>query len=223
MDPKYFLKLAAREPDFMARKTVRAPHLIIVEGQDDLWFFDELLSTIGCSPDAIQTMDYGGSGQLPLYLENLFKEDAILDGKVKGILVTGDADTYTGNLPYKVNKVVKAIGFNDLSDRSFQDISIATPSRLGLFLVPEKGTAGSLETLLLRTVTNELPVVEARALVEKHHAEVAPRNDKHVGQAYLATKPALARGAGFGAKLGYFNMTDPALDNIKTMIAGLTE
>ena len=221
MDPRYFLKSPERDPDYLARRTVRAPFIILVEGQDDLWFLDELLHSLALSPTLIQTMDYGGSGELPRYLENLLREDIVLDGEVRGVLVTGDADTYVGQLPYKVNRAVKAAGFSDLKDRALQNVAGATPGRMGLFLIPESGTLGALETLLLRTVKEEASVKDARALVEKHYNETAPKNDKHVTQAYLSTKPKLSRGAGFGTRIGYFNIEDAALNDLKTTIKSL--
>lgn len=195
-------------------------HLILVEGQDELWFFDAVLASLGADPSKIQTIDYGGSGELPRYLENLFKSDPVMDGSVSSVLVTGDADTYVGALPYKVNKVLKSYALPEFEDRKVHrlgaDSLVAT---LGFCLLPEHGSEGSLETLLLGTVDGDNAAAAARQMVEAFHGDRAPKNDKRVAQAYLATRQRLSRGAGWGAREGYFDIRHDALVALKKVIA----
>lgn len=221
MDPIYFVRRPERDPDFLAaRKQIRGKYLILVEGQDDLWFFDEILRLMEADPSLVQTLDYSGAGELPVYLDNLLKSDPILDGDVRGILITGDSDTYTGQLPYKIKSTLKAHGLPEVLDRQLTLLPDGNNfERLGLFLLPHASKPGNLETVLLATVDTGEPAIAARSFVETFHADRAPANDKRVTQAYLATRASLSRGAGWGARKGYFDLQSDALGDLKEALA----
>jgi hypothetical protein len=220
MNPMYFSKRPGREPDFLSdRKTIRGKSLILVEGQDDLWFFDKILSDIGADPDGVQAIDYGGAGELPTYLDNLLKSDEVLDGEIRGILITGDSDTFNGPLPHKLKASLKNGSIPSPTDRDVIDIPAGKKvQRVGLFLLPQELEPGNLESVLLATMATDPPVVAARSFVEGHHHQKTPENDKRVSQAYLATRAKLSRGAGWGAKNGYFNLAHESLDALKDVL-----
>jgi hypothetical protein len=58
--PVYFIQ----RPEPQAPSTIRGNHLILVEGQDELHFFDALLSKMAADPSKVQVLEYGGKDSL---------------------------------------------------------------------------------------------------------------------------------------------------------------
>lgn len=215
--PKFF----EPQKDMAARRIIRAPQIVMVEGPDDLWFFDALLSDMGASPDAIQLVDYGSTSLLEASLRLLMLDEMVLNGEVAGLLVTRDADASEKKALYDLEKACEDVNLGKLA----HGIVSTNPGRIikkvGIYLMPAVGRKGNLETLLLETVDSAQPVVDARQFVETHNPERAPTNDKRVAQAYLATKERLSRGAGYGAKQGYFDLSHSSLDVLRSMLGDL--
>ncbi len=219
MNPIYFRKRPDREPDFLAeRRRIHGEFLVVVEGQDELWFFDEILNIIGADPAIVQTIDYGGSGELPVYVSNLLKSEAALDGRIKRLLITGDADTYLGRLPYKLKSTLGDHGLPMPNDREIVKPKDAVIERLGLLIIAHASRIGNLESVLLDTVDGHPSAKDAREFVERHNTERSPINDKRVAQAFLSIQATLSRGAGWGARKGYFDLTHSALEDIKDIL-----
>lgn len=216
MDPIYFLK----SPELAARNTLRqnTKFVILAEGQDDLYFLDEVLRALGVDDGAVQTMDYGGAGELPAYLTNFLKKDSVLDGEISGLMITGDADTFPAQ-KYKINKALQSVGLPEFSHGLIK-YKVPLVDRVSFHLLPDADD-GNLETLLLRTVDAKSAAVDARAFVEQHHVDRSPANDKRVAWAYLTTQDKPCRGSGQGARRGYFDIEHAALDDLKASIGKL--
>lgn len=211
MDPLFFVKSS----EHAARTEIRAKYIVLAEGQDDLYFLDETLKELDADPSVVQTMDYGGAGELPFFISSILKNDRVFYGDVKGLFVTGDADTFPAH-KYKINKVLKLAGLPEF-EHGQNTFQVPLVGRLGFHLLPD-ATDGNLETLLLRTVENVPAALGARKFVEDHHKDRSPKNDKRVATVYLATQPQLCRGSGQGARRGFFNMKHAAMDDLKAQL-----
>lgn len=179
---------------------------------------------MACKKDDIQILDYGGCGEMIRYIGNLSRDDAVARGDVKGVLITGDKDTFSGKKPYQLQTELKKIGHDRISHGAFSKTSGAAIEKIGLYLLPDNEIDGALETLLLRTVSQDEVAMDARSFVERHFDKIAPENDKRVSQAYLAAKKGkLARGAGNAAALGHFDLSNSALNDLTAIIRKLLE
>lgn len=212
MDSLFFVK----DTSSAARKVVRAPKVILVEGQDDLYFFDQLLSEMGADNKEVQTIDYCGAGELPAFITSFMKSDDVFNEDVSALLITGDADTFVAKNRYNVERAVIAANLPKFAHNTISQTK-GPISRVGYYLLPDN-TDGNLETLLLGSIPANAAAIKARSFVEEFHGDKAPKNDKRVAQAYLATNPDVCRGAGFGARKGYFDLTHPSLDDLKSML-----
>lgn len=215
-EPRFFTN---QFEDIAARRKVYASRVLLVEGSDELWFFDYLLERMHADPSKVQIVDYGGKDNLKVNLQNLLRDDKVLDGDVEAIAITRDIDEALSKALYDLKKAVKDCGFPDPPIGQMGPANAHNVNRLGLFLVPDGVRSGNLETLLLATISEDAALKASVELIANHAGKTHKDSDKRIAQAYLATRAKLRRGIGRAARDDYFDLEHEALGKLRNFVA----
>lgn len=200
--------------------------LIAVEGQDEVYFFNELIRFIGISN--IEVWEVGGKTQF----KPQFAEFIKLRGfdELESIAFVCDADNKSAARSFSsLCRIIKNV---TTEEPSFHG-NIVLPSRMGefsegnpkigIYVMPNNSDCGMLETLCLENVRDD-PAMEcvnefikcALLLDEK------PKNiQKAKVQTFLASKEEIANRLGLGALKRYWKFESPAWNKLKTFISSL--
>lgn len=139
------------------RQTLRIeqPNLLLVEGRDDFWFFQQMLSKRGI--EGIQVVEYGGKDGLGEFLVDPLVKGLISSSVVvRTIGVTRDADDSYGRAFQSVGDSLRRAGLPvpsaplAYSNGTLDD----SPIRVVAHIVPDNSSSGDLESLCLNAVAD---------------------------------------------------------------------
>lgn len=200
--------------------TIEKPALLLVEGKDEVNFFNALLDD--CKIPEVQIIEVGGKDKFKLEFPALLNLDGF--SKVKSYAIIRDADNDANatlisiqNLLSKYQQPVP----NDCG-KFIENNGI----RVGIYVVPGNKTEGMLENLCLDTVKNN-PVLQCVdhylfCLEEKLEQEKFPRNRAKARMyAFLAGQNKLVPSLGLAAKKGYFNLRAEVLSDLRFFLKQL--
>ncbi len=197
--------------------------LLVVEGNDEKFFFDAALRDhLGLSD--IQVMPIGGKQQLTAALELLVKDD--LFPTVASLAVVRDADSPHGEVRAPGSAISEAskafisvcgsLGHSGLPSPSSHGQFAEGPPRVGVFIVPNGIEEGMLETLCLESVSTlaEFPCLDAYFQCLQSHQVVPNNMHKARAHAWLASRPKPDRRVGEAAQAGYWPWDSQAFDDL---------
>lgn len=199
-----------------------AETVILVEGVDDGYFLDTVLTSIGSNPDKVGVCLADGKDKLPILLKAVLKSPWFTSGKIKRYAVVRDVDESVLTCMEECRKLFSDAGEPFPEANSF---SLRSDGRSnGLFLMPSAASIGSLETLALQTLGQSplLGATDAYLASSVAHGGSADHLDKRRMQAFLASSAnPLCNGVGWATRNGHFNINAPELNTLKDFLMRL--
>ncbi len=200
--------------------------LIAVEGQDEVYFFNELIRFIEIS--GIEVWEVGGKNQF----EPKFAQFIKLRGfdELESIAFVCDSDNRSAVSSF--NSLCRIIENVTAEEPSFSG-NIVLPSRMGefsegnpkigIYVMPNNSDLGMLENLCLDSVA-DYPAMECvnEFIQCVLLLEEEPKNiPKAKVQTFLASKEKIVNRLGLGAMKGYWKFESPVWNELKTFISNL--
>lgn len=206
--------------------TVASDRLLLVEGPDDRNFFDALIRRrLGDTGSDIQVVDVGGARA---FKDRIVAVRDLAAAKTRrrphAIGIVRDADRNPTGAWQSVRDAVAAANLQP-PERS-AEFSDASP-RVGIFIVPDSESEGTLETLCMRSVARKPAahcVERYLTCLDEREAMSSRNRDKSFAHAYLASRRDPVARVGEAARQGVWNFDHPtfaALDNFLRRLAGI--
>jgi hypothetical protein len=209
---------------------IEKPTLLLVEGKDEVNFFEALLDE--CQIKEVQIIEVGGKDKFKLEFPALLNLDGF--SNVKSYAIIRDADNDTKATLTSIQSLLSK--YDQPVPKDCGQWSKNDSIRVGIYIVPGNKNEGMLENLCLDTVTNH-PVLHCvdrylSCLEEKLKPEVKgsnkedkyyfPRNRAKARMyAFLAGQNKLVPSLGLAAKKGYFNLNAEVLSNLRCFLEKL--
>jgi hypothetical protein len=181
--------------------------LLVVEGKDEVNFFEKLFEHINIL-DSVDIRSSEGKDKF----KDLMQGFKITTGykSIEKIAVIRDADENAKDAFKSVTGGLEKIGLQ--SPKRPVEFSSGTPS-VGVFIMPDNSSKGMLEDLCLESVKNH----EAMRCVDDFIAcsqklQEGPKNiSKAKVQVFIAAKPGIVNSIGLAAQRGYWNFNSEKL------------
>jgi hypothetical protein len=167
--------------------------LLLVEGKSDVSFFVSLLKHLYPNSSGVWVMSYDGVGKLSQFVQTLLNAPNFKTIKHLGIVRDADYEgTAFQSVVAKLKTLNQKAGVHLPIPTQARTFAEGAGRRLGVFIMPDEGEQGMLETLLWRAVQDD-PI---RACVDAYfdclqaRAEIDPKPNrlpKALLRAYLAT------------------------------------
>lgn len=195
----------------MAQSSINQPRLLLVEGNDDMRFFEVMIEH--CDRDDIQVLKFDGISKLRGYLSTL----VVTPGwdRVVSLGIVRDADNDAESAKASVRGAVE--------NARLQMDGSAAP-RVSLLVLPDGGHPGMLETLLCGSFADSRLndcIDEFFACCAERAGVSVRRMEKARAHAYLATREDPHVSVGVAAQKGYWDLDHPAFEQLRGFIAGL--
>lgn len=191
-------------------KEITSEKLLLVEGKDEVNFFEALLDKAGI--EGFEMINVEGKGNFTQYLKML----CLLTGfeRVKTLIIIRDADNSPDAAFASVKNALHAIHLHAPNRQN--ELKEHLGRKVGIFIMPGNFEKGMLEDLCMSSVSDD-PVIEC---IEKFFECVKgkgciPKNlAKAKAHVFLASRPELVTSIGVAAKKGYWNFTHPSLQSL---------
>ena len=196
-------------------------HVLVVEGMEDCKFFDQLIRFHFGDGHDIQLIQAEGIGNYSAQLQYIVNRSH--PGDPRGIGIVRDADEDAGRAFESVRDLVRRSGL-DPPD-SHNHYSEGEPS-VGIFIMPDGRSPGSIETLCRHSVSGEngFGCVETFIQCMRENDALESRSeDKTFVHAYLASRNRSEAAVGTGAQRGYWNFDSHEFDDLKDFLRLLNE
>ena len=205
-------------------KPITKEALLLVEGKDELNFFETLCKHLAFSPQP-EIRHFGGVDQFRGFLEVLLDASGFQD--VKSIGIIRDAEE---NAAAALQSVQSSLN-NAAASKNNVDLAVPTgPERLvsdgqravGVLILPGQGRPGMLETLLCDTLPGkpENACVDAffKCVKESRQGWTAKRPDKARAQVFITTQPEPHVSVGVAAQKKYWDLNHEALEPVRAFL-----
>ena len=188
--------------------------VLAVEGYDERSFFKKLLEDIGII-DEVQIIVIEGKDKFIKKLPILIKQSEF--DTVEVFAVIRDADKNADDSFVSVSNIIK--GEELMPPEEQGQYSVDKP-RVGIFIMPGDSAEGMLEDLCLSTVQDHEAMNCVNSFVDcAEKLSESPKNwSRAKAQIFLAALPKIRNSVGFGALHGCWDMSSPALDDIKKFL-----
>ncbi|OZS78463.1 hypothetical protein CF394_06820 [Tetzosporium hominis] len=195
--------------------------LILVEGNDEVNFFEALIKSKGISDD-LQIINIEGISNLKTKLAALVKVTGFSEN-VESVAIVRDADENFDSAFQSVCGILKSI---DLPYPTMpNNYSIDGDIKVGVFIMPGDPNFGAMledlcivtqqDNVVMECVDNFFSCLETKSIE-------TPKNiSKARCQVYLGAMPNIVSSVGVGAKKGYWNFEHPAMDILTNFISDL--
>jgi len=212
--------------------TIKKDILLLVEGKDEVEFFEAFLKTIKAH-NIIQSIELGGKDNFKNEFPALLLSPNFSDVKRYGIV--RDADNSATNTFQSVTNLLNR--YNQPVPTIQGEIKFLNGIAAGIFIMPGNSEEGMLEDLCLSTVINH-PVsscvdeyisclhnnlnFEKENISKEQRKYCFPKNKaKAKMHAFLAGMNKFVPSLGIAAKKGYFDLHSKQLNNIKIFLQKL--
>lgn len=212
--PVFFSQITPERP----KREIFARKIIVVEGIDECWMMDKLFGDLGLDPSIYQIVEFNGKPNLLGNLENLGTQDPFLDDAVDALAIIIDADGSLAKAKYDLEKAAQEAGFGPIPLAGFNRVSPTRSLHVGGFIMPDNSGGGALETLLMASVSSQPTAIAAEKFVADHAPSKATDIAKRASQVFLAAQKELSRGAGWGARKGYFDLKAGCMKDLLSFI-----
>lgn len=205
----------------VADRSINGRKLILVEGPDDIWFFDALLSDLGAPVHEVQVIDYEGKTNISRTLGPLLFDPAVTGGDVTAIAIVQDADGDVAVARQNIDRACAEVGLVGGSYAGFANSTSHPMLSVGTFALPNGIVNGDLDALLFETLAGTPVHAHVEAYATAAGFTARPDVGKRKVQAYLASQSPLARGAGMGASNGHFQIGHVSVKPVRDFVAAL--
>ncbi len=212
--------------------TIEKDHLLLVEGKDEIGFFQALLKHIDVQDD-IQIIEVGGKDKFKNEFPALLISPDFPAVKKYGIV--RDADDNADNTFQSVKGLLTQ--HNQPTPKAPGEVISSNDVTTGVFIMPGNAEEGMLEDLCLSTVAHHpvsACVDEYIACLHKNlehekenipkdpHKHYFPKNEaKAKMHVFLAGMNKFVPSLGIAAKKGYFNFNSEIFNDIKVFLQKL--
>jgi len=194
--------------------------LLLVEGKDEIHFFDALLTHININD--IQVIEVGGKDNFKNEFPALLLSPDF--SRVKSYGIVRDADDSPDNTFQSITDMLKR--HQQPIPTAPGKITSSNSMTIGIYIMPGNSEEGMLEDLCLKTVSNHpvLACVDEYMICLQNNLkrENLPRTPaKAKMHAFLAGMSKFKPDLGTAAKKGYFNLDSEILNNVKLFLQEL--
>jgi hypothetical protein len=196
---------------------ITAPHLLVVEGEEDAMFFGALLRYLGL-PN-VQIMPIGGKTQLRQNLNALVRSPVFPDVVSLGVVRDANADPRSSF--QSVRDALLAVALS-APDRPL--LPVGQQPRVSVLILPDEHTSGALEDLCLRAVLPDpaMLCVEQYFGCLQQQGLLLPHNaSKARAQVFLASRPEAESRLGMAGQKGYWPWQDQAFGHVRDFLRQL--
>lgn len=217
--PGKFYNFAPNRPQ--SDRSISGKKILLVEGPDDIYFFNALLVELNAPVEEIQIIDYEGKDRLSAIFSLLIKAPEVESGDVVAIGLVQDADGDLDRAKANIDEAWRAVGLDVAPYGVFSKSKLRKSLSIGSFALPDCKSSGDLDEMLFSSSSNDAAHPLSLSFLDQVGLEPGPKFYKRATQVYLASKPKLSRGAGRGAENGYFDLSSIALSDVKNYIDSL--
>ncbi|MDE0020112.1 MAG: hypothetical protein OXT69_01835 [Candidatus Poribacteria bacterium] len=202
---------------------VVAPTQILVEGKDDLSFFDEFIKHALDEEirNNIQIHSYGGNTELEEYLLSLEMAQGPI--AIQSVGIVRDADENEASAFQSLRDALESTDLNWPIPDEVNVPAQGTPS-VTTIILPGGGRPGALETLLCDTLTDELTFCVdeyfkcAERWTESARLQNIAQRDKGRARVYIAAQKRPHLSLGFSFKDKYWDFEHPAFGIVRRFL-----
>ena len=202
---------------------IESERLLLVEGPDDRNRFEALIRhRFGGAHSDVQVIDAGGASAFKPRIDAIRLAASQAGKNLRTLCIIRDADQDPGAAWQSVRD---AVASSDLQppDRhaAFSD---ASPS-VGIFIMPDGASKGTLETLCRRSVAEKPAaycVERYLTCLDEHDATSSRNRDKSFAHAYLASRHDPVARVGEAAQQGVWNFDHPAFAALDRFLCSLS-
>ena len=200
----------------MAPRKIERGTQLLVEGNDELNFFEAFTAHLSIEDVQIQAFD--GSGNLRGFLAGLVRLPDFRT--VRSIGVVRDADESADGAFRSVRDALRNAGL-PAPDRPTERVG-ENPS-VSVFVLPGGGNQGMLEALLCRTFEGTATdrCIDTFFQCAEAAGDAVRRPDKARAHAWLATRPEPHVSVGVAAKKGYWKLEHDAFGEVGRFLLSL--
>jgi hypothetical protein len=194
--------------------------VLIVEGHSDLFFYKELLKTLG-NYDRVFIKHFNGKSDLTIKLEIFLNPQLLASKEAFGVIV--DADTNAEGTAGSLTQVLKRVTGQTITQGTWTK----GKPRVGLFITPDGKSNGEVETLVWRAWSADPLNAKPKYCIEEFvqcmaSAEFRPQSaDKGFVGALLAIRNDDDPRLGAGARAKVFDFNRPEFSPLKQFLSDL--
>lgn len=193
--------------------------VLMVEGQDDAYFFDSLLTSINADPTVVG-INWMGGNDIDTELGVLVKKREYVNRTIKKLAFILDADE---DYQSTCNKVQTALAKHQLPATAPNAFFCCCDNTInvGYTLLPSPVENGDLELVCLRTVGNDFKLRWIKRLlsrIEKHTSKYDHINKRHAMMYLACIHRNDTRGVGKSFADGVFDKNHDSLASIINFI-----
>lgn len=190
--------------------------LLLVEGLDEVNMVNRMLSDWNVS--GIQVVDIGGKYRFKPSFEALLSQARSRSLELSAIGVLRDADDSPERAVQSVENSLQSLSLP--APHSHAGFTEGTPS-VGIFIVPDGGSKGSVEDLCWASVESS-PAAQCAAsyldCLQRSDALQSKNNAKTLVHAYLSAQDDPCARVGEGALKGYWSFDHPVFAALKEFV-----
>jgi len=194
------------------------PKLLLVEGEDDLALFMELLGKLKINN--IQAVNYKGKDRLNSAIKTLVETQPGME-KVNAIGITRDADGENiSKIFEEINNYVNRVNY--LKSDKIMEFSQGKP-RVGIYIFPDCENSGELEDLLLASLVADQKIkCIGQLLTCINTIEQQNKPAKAKLYAWMACQNPPIQLLGVAAKANVFNFGHPVFEKLRQFLDNLS-
>lgn len=208
----------------MGREPLEAPKQLLVEGKDELGFFQELLQHMGADTTELEIKQHGGKNRFREFLAGNLPFPPTFHNKrvdiyqpLQTLAVVRDADNDPAGAFQSVCDALKNAGYEPpAKPGQFTGDDL----RIGVLILPDAKSPGMLEDLCLRALEQEsiLTCVDKYVACLKETGLTITNEAKSRFYTYVSSRPKPGSKLGEAAKAGYIPFASPAFDGVKAFL-----
>lgn len=202
---------------------IESERLLLVEGPDDRNLFEALIRhRFGGDPPDVQVVEAGGSSAFKARIDAVRRAARQAGKNLRTLCIVRDADLDPAGAWQSVRGAVASSNLQP-PDRhaAFSD---ASPS-VGIFIMPDGVSKGTLETLCRRSVADE-PAADCveryLTCLDEHDATSSRNRDKSFAHAYLASRRDPVARVGEAAQQDVWDFDHPAFAALVRLLYSLS-
>lgn len=197
---------------------IEQPNLLVVEGKEDLLFFDAIIKHMNLQ--GIQIIPIGGKQKLQHSLRALVNTPGFY--KVGSLGIVRDADS---NWNDSFKSVCSALRSAGLPAPKFPLMPANGNPRVAVLILPGSGKPGMLEDLCLEAVMHDPAMKCVKAYfqcLDKQGITVSNLAKAKI-QAFLASRKEAGKRLGEAAQAGYLPLDHDVFEEVRAFLKGLID